>query len=192
MARCPCALHRQDVTPHWRPADYMGDLPAGHFHLKLPKPAERWRPSLRATFLCKKKKRKSYSISGTKCKFDFVDETALLSLPDFIPHPHPSSHLLTSQDDFFFPPKRKELLVSMQSSRSTNGTLLFFQKCENEIFMTTECYLWEKASLRWRWRREQLSFWHETQIFPVRLPSFRTPELLEHLLNLWTFGEQTM
>lgn len=97
------------------------------FSFKLSKPAKQRRLSLRDTF---KKKEKlflqSCSISGTECKFDFPDEAPLLSLAEFIPHPYFSSHLLTSQE-FFFPPKRKELLVSMQSSRSTNATLLFFR-----------------------------------------------------------------
>lgn len=69
---------------------------------------------------------RSCSISGTERKFDFTDEAPLPSLPYSIPHPHSSSHPFTSKDDFF-PSKREELLVSMQSSGSTNGVLLFFR-----------------------------------------------------------------
>lgn len=154
MARCPCARHRQDVTPidAQQTVHSLGDLRVGLSHLKLSKPAKQRRLSLRDTFKKKKKRKEklflqSCSISGTECKFDFPDEAPLLSLAEFIPHPHFSSHLLTSQE-FFSPPKRKELLVSMQSSRSTNATLLFFRSMKMK-------YSWLQRAIFERERRER-------------------------------------
>lgn len=114
MARCPCARHRQDVTPidAQQTVHSLGDLRVGLSHLKLSKPAKQWRLSLRATFKKKKKKifLQSCSISGTECKFDFADEAPLPSFAEFIPHPHFSSHSSTSQE-FFSPQKGKRSLL---------------------------------------------------------------------------------
>lgn len=48
------------------------------------------------------------SIIGKKRRFDFADEAPLLSLPDFIPHPHSSSYPFASQVIFFFPSPPKK------------------------------------------------------------------------------------
>lgn len=101
---------------------------------------------------------------------------------------HPSSSFLITSiyftGWFFSPPKREELLVSIQSSGSTNGTLLY------EIFMTIQSYFWvsEREGVRWGWRTVVILTQTAIQISMVTAPSFRAAALFMHLLALWTWG----
>lgn len=92
-----------------------------------------------------------FSIRG--CKFEFANEAVLPSLSYSISHAHPhsSSHPFTWQD---------ELLVSMQSSRSTNAHS-FSEVWKWNIHDYRGLSLSTSERERWGWRREQLSFWHQ-------------------------------
>ncbi len=96
-------------------------------------------------------------------------------------HPSFSFFIISISKDDFFPQKRGEPLVSMQSSGSTNSTLL------NEIFMTID-YLWVRGIERDE-DENSCHFGHRPPSkFPVSAASLRTATLFFlHLLALWTW-----
>lgn len=191
MARCPCARYRQDVTPidAQQTVHSLGDLRLGLSHLKLSKPAKQRRLSLRDTF----KKKKNYFCKVVQSVVPSANLTFLMRLRCF--HSLSSSLILISHHIYwlhknFFPPKRKELLVSMQSSRSTNATLLFFRSMKMK-------YSWLQRAIFERERRERDEDGEENSChFDTTLKfSWRAGPLLGHLnssstCSLFEPGEQ--
>lgn len=146
------------------------------FSFKLSKPAKQRRLSLRDTF---KKKRKIISAKLFNQWYRVQIWLSWWGSAAFTRWVHPSSLFLITFIDFtriFFPPKRKELLVSMQSSRSTNATLLFFRSMKMK-------YSWLQRAIFERERRERDEDGEENSChFDTTLKfSWRAGPLLGHL-----------
>lgn len=160
------------------------------FSFKLSKPAKQRRISLRDTF---KKKRKNISAKLFNQWYRVQIWLSWWGSAAFTRWVHPSSLFLITFIDFtriFFPPKRKELLVSMQSSRSTNATLLFFRSMKMK-------YSWLQRAIFERERRERDEDGEENSCyFDTTLKfSWRAGPLLGHLsssstCSLFEPGEQ--
>lgn len=160
------------------------------FSFKLSKPAKQRRLSLRDTF---KKKRKIISAKLFNQWYRVQIWLSWWGSAAFTRWVHPSSLFLITFIDFtriFFPPKRKELLVSMQSSRSTNATLLFFRSMKMK-------YSWLQRAIFERERRERDEDGEENSChFDTTLKfSWRAGPLLGHLnssstCSLFEPGEQ--
>lgn len=121
-----------------------------------------------------------------ECKFDFSDEAPLPSLSYSIPHPHSSSHLFTSQDDFFPPQNGKSFSLVFRAAEVQTAHF-----CMKYSWLYRAIFEWARER-EWDEDGEQLSFWHK---LPSRFPWWPHPRSgqLHSSCTCWLFEpeEQT-